>query len=205
MTRLRIQKNLAPYNTLIDYIEKNRIYMLDGDVVEIGALVGGGTKKLAGFFALYKKQIITIDPFDMDADNSFTYRGESLSCFYKSLLGRRNLRDEFNRNTRGLKNVTVYAQDSLHVELKSSTKLCFSFIDGNHTPKYVNSDFNLVWQYTVPGGVVAFDDYKGDLPETTLAIEHVIKSHEEEIERVDINLKKRIAFIEKKRGGSDGH
>ncbi len=204
MTRLRIQKNLAPYNTLIDYIKKNRIYLLDGDVVEIGALVGGGTKKLAGFFAPYKKQIITIDLFDMDADNSFTYRGESLSRFYRSLLGRRNLRDEFNRNTRGLKNVTVYAQDSLHVELKSSTKLCFSFIDGNHTPKYVNSDFNLVWQFTVPGGIVAFDDYNGDLPETTLAIESVIKSHEEEIERVDINLKKRIVFIEKKGGGSDG-
>jgi hypothetical protein len=59
-------------------------------------------------------------------------------------------REIFDRNTSFAKNIVV--------KFPADTKLCFSFIDGNHDPEYVKSGFSLAWGSTVPGGIVAFHD-----------------------------------------------
>lgn len=65
------------------------------------------------------------------------------------------------------------------VTLPPDTELCFSFIDGNHDPEYVRSDFYLAWNATVPGGVVAFHDYDetsgSNLPHVTKAVNELIE------------------------------
>jgi Methyltransferase domain len=75
----------------------------------------------------------------------FTVR--RLIIYIGKLLGRKSQGEIFDRNTSFAKNI-----------VPADTKLCFSFIDGNHDPEYVKSDFSLAWGSTVPGGIVAFHD-----------------------------------------------
>lgn len=197
LSRIGVKTYLADYNFMIKYLAKNKIYLLDGDIVEIGALMGGGTKKIAQFFANFEKRVHSIDIFNPDADNTRTVRGESLAKFYRALLGKRLMREIFDQNTKRQKNITIYPKDSREITFPHSMRLCFAFIDGNHSPEYVEYDFNLVWKHIVSGGIIAYDDYEGDMPQTTQAIKKVIEIHKEEIEVVDRYEKRRLIFIKK--------
>jgi len=196
--RLNLQNDFVGYETLISYIKKNRIYNLNGDVVEIGAFMGGGTKKLARFFRAYNKKVIVIDVFDPSFDKTVNERNESMAYIYGKILGKRNLHSIFNENISKEENISVYAKDSKTVELPSNTKLCFSFIDGDHDPIYVKSDFSLLWNLTVSKGVVALHDYGCDLPQTTHAIDDVLENYKSEIETTATVPKKCLVFITKK-------
>jgi hypothetical protein len=178
--RLGIVTDFSGYERLIKYIEDNRIYELEGDFLEIGAFMGGGSAKLAKYAARHGKNLNVIDVFDPGFDNTPTVRGQLLGLEYQRALGSKNQRQVFDRNTRDCRNITVYAEDSAKVRFPAETRLCFTFIDGNHDPKYVESDFYLAWKQTVPGGVVSFHDYVeggGELPEVTNAIDGLIATN----------------------------
>jgi len=157
--RLGLISDFVGYEALIDYIDAHQLAALPGDFLEIGAFMGGGSAKLARYAAKYSKRLVVVDVFDPDFDPTEDVHGQSLHYLYRQLLGRKSLRQVFDRNTRFARNIVVYGEDSKRVRLPAGTQLCFSFIDGNHTPEYVDNDFYLAWNLTVPGGVVGFHDY----------------------------------------------
>jgi hypothetical protein len=173
------------YEKLLGEAEKLNVARVPGDVVEIGALFGGGTYKLCQFFGKHApdKRVITIDPFLPDTDETVNAAGEAMNSLYKEKLAGRDQRAVFDETTAGCGNLTVLAEDSATVQLPSE-RLAFGYIDGNHDAEYVRSDFELVWNRLSPGGMIAFDDYGKDLPELTAALHDRIGAHADEIARV---------------------
>lgn len=196
--RLGLQNDFVGYETLIGYIEKNNIQSLDGDFLEIGAFMGGGSKKLARYGRKFEKKLYVVDIFDPGFDPTQNERGESMDWIYRKILGRKNLREVFNVNTKDEKNIVVYSEDSKKVRLPDNLKLCFAFIDGNHDPEYVKNDFYLAWNKTVSGGVIAYHDYGGDLPQTTRAIKEIIEKNKSDISKTELVPEKKIIFITKR-------
>lgn len=201
LSRLNLQTDFAGYDLLLQYIQRHRLYNLPGDIAEIGAFMGGGTRKLGEFFKDYGKKVIVVDVFDPSFDHTLNERGEAMSDIYKIILGNKDLMDIFNRNTAHLENIVVNRTDSQEMVFNGDTKLCFSVIDGNHNPAYVKNDFELVWGRTVRGGAVAMHDYGGDLPQVTTAINDLLKKYEAEIDKIEKMPKQCFIFI--KKGGSN--
>jgi len=189
--------DLVGYESLLDWIRENKIQTLDGDVVEIGSFLGGGTAKLARFFGGRGKKVYAVDIFDPSFDNTRTPEGISMSSLYSGVLRGRKQEDVFKKLTRKYSNIVVINEDSKKVMLPCS-EICFSFIDGCHDPDYVRNDFYLVWDKTVSGGVVGFHDYETALPLTTSAIDGLIESEKESIELVSRIREKTIILLTKK-------
>ncbi len=196
--RLGLQNDFVGYETLIEYIGENNIQNLDGNFLEIGAFMGGGTKKLSRFANSFGKKLFVIDIFNPDFDPTPNDRGEPMNWIYRKILGPKNLRDVFEANTKNEKNIIVYSDDSKKVNLPYDLKLCFTFVDGNHGPEYVKNDFRLAWDKTISGGIVAYHDYGGDLPQTTQAIKEMIEENKISISRTFLAPEKKIIFITKK-------
>jgi hypothetical protein len=198
ISRLGLRNDLVGYETLLEYINQNKIYNLEGNFLEIGAFMGGGSKKLAEFANKYNKKLFVIDLFDPDFDSTQNVRGERMNWIYNQILGNRNLRQVFDQNTKDQKNISVFSGDSKKIKLPENTKLCFSFIDGNHNPAYVKNDFYIAWNKTISGGIIAFHDYGAGLPQTTQAINSQIKANKSRITKMDLVPKKCLIFITKK-------
>jgi hypothetical protein len=196
--RSGIRDDLVGYEVLLRFIEGAGLWELPGDILEIGAFLGGGTVKLAKAADRHHKMVHVIDCFDPQMDPSRTIRGESLSWFYSAILAGRDPRALFQRKTRGLKNIVLYDQDSRKVALRSGAAFVFSIVDGNHTRDAVESDFSLAWTRTVPGGAVAFHDYRGDFPEVTVAIDKIKGSIRAEIGRETQIERQRLIIFEKR-------
>jgi SAM-dependent methyltransferase len=188
--------DLVGYETLLDWIKENRLHTLQGDVVEIGCFLGGGTAKLAKFFREYNKKVYAIDIFDPCFDPTVNLDGTSMSSLYSAVLSGRRQEKVFREATEGLSNIVVMKEDSRKVELPCG-RLCFSFIDGCHDPEYVRNDFHLVWDKTVSSGVVGFHDYRGNLPQTTEAIDELIESNSPSIRKVSIIAEKCVILLTK--------
>jgi SAM-dependent methyltransferase len=173
------------YEVLLEEIERNRIDRVEGDVLEIGALLGGGTAKLCGWFARHApgKRVVTVDVFDPSFDPTTTMEGWSMDELYASSLGDRNQREVFDDVTGGCTNLTVVAGDSTAVELPAE-RLAFAFVDGSHVAEDVHTDFETVWRRLAPGGIAAFHDYGANLPGVTHTLHACIGAHAAEIVRV---------------------
>lgn len=189
--------DLVGYESLLNIIEKHCVFKLDGDIVEIGSFLGGGTAKLAKFFLKYDKKIYTIDVFDPSFDSAMNLNGHSMASLYKRHLKGKNQWELFTKITKKYPNIVVVKGDSRKINI-SVDKLCFSFIDGCHDPDYVKNDFYLVWNKTVPNGIIGFHDYGGDLPQTTAAIDSLIETHKNQIRRLAKIEKRWILLIFKK-------
>jgi hypothetical protein len=173
------------YEVLLEEIERHRLDQVEGDVLEIGALLGGGTVKLCGWFGRTapEKRVIAVDVFDPAFDKTITAAGWTMEDLYANWVGDRDQRAVFDGVTEGCTNLTTIAGDSAAVEIPSE-RLAFAFVDGNHSPEYVRSDFELVWQRLTSGGIAAFHDYGADLPEVTTALHGRIGDHADEIARL---------------------
>jgi Methyltransferase domain len=172
------------YEVLLEEIERHRLDQVDGDVLEIGSLLGGGTVKLCRWFArnAEQKRVITVDVFDIGFDRTETADGWPMPDLYADMVGDRDQRDVFDEVTQGCSNLVVVAGDSAQVELPTE-RLAFAFVDGNHDTDHVRSDFERTWERLSPGGIVAFHDYGGDLPGVTQALHESIGRHAAEIAR----------------------
>ncbi|MEM2001681.1 MAG: class I SAM-dependent methyltransferase [Candidatus Methanomethylicaceae archaeon] len=192
--------DLVGYEVLLEEIVKYGCMEVEGDFVEIGCFLGGGTYKLSKFLSKRKSQkiIYVIDIFDITADNTQNTSGQVMSEIYASVLKGRDQWQVFCQVTRGLKNIVVLKGDSKGMSIPTK-KVAFAFIDGNHEPSYVINDFYLVWPKLSIGGIVAFDDYGYDLPQVTETIDQLLMKHLDEIE--DYWVKEKVIFIRKGAGG----
>jgi hypothetical protein len=170
---------------LLEEIERHRLDLVPGDALEIGALLGGGTAKLCGWFTTHApdKRMIAVDVFDPELDPTTTVQGWTMRELYALRIGERSQRAVFDEVTRGCRNLVVVAGDSTSTEIPTD-RLAFAFVDGSHVPADVESDFELVWERLAPGGVAAFHDYGADLPEVTETLDACVAARATEVELV---------------------
>ena len=171
-------------------------------MLEIGAFLGGGTRKLCDLLATVSpdKRLWVIDVFDPTFDWTANTHGDTMSSLYANALARFNGKSQweiFHENTRACTNLTVIKSDSRVAQI-GDARLCFAFIDGNHDPEYVQSDFRLAWAHLNSGGAIAFDDYGKDLPQTTKAIDDLVARFKPEIASFSVNPDRHMAYIIRK-------
>ena len=73
------QTDLVGYNSLIEFLTQYRIGQIDGDFLEIGCFLGGGTAKLAQLATALGKRVWVIDIFDPDFDETKNAGGQSMA------------------------------------------------------------------------------------------------------------------------------
>ena len=186
------------YEILLDYIREKALQKLDGDLIEIGAYVGGGTVKLARFAGKYDKKVYAVDIFKPGADRTETPAGVKMSDIYEAFLEGRGQFEVYRETTRGFDNIVTIKEDSKSVRFPKEQGFMFGFIDGNHHPDYVKNDFDIVWSNLVPNGVLGFHDYNFELPEVTKAIDNLMVEHADEISETNEIKDKHIILLTKK-------
>lgn len=186
------------YEVLIDFLDQRQLHKLNGDLVEIGAFMGGGTVKLAKYAQEHGKKVYVIDVFDPKYDDSQDTTGTRMCDIYEAFLHGRSQAELYQQATQPFDNIVTIEKDSKEVRFPQEQRLIFGFIDGNHHPEYVRNDFHIIWCNLVPGGIVGFHDYNFDLPEITQAIDKLIDEHKEEIEDTHEFKDKYILLITKK-------
>jgi glycosyltransferase involved in cell wall biosynthesis len=182
---------LTPYDHILDVLRSG---LPDGDVVEIGAFLGGGVAQLAQ--AAPERRVVGVDVFAPEVDDTEATDGRAMQDIYGAVLGEGDQRELYDAVTAGLDNVVTVAGDSAEIDLPTE-RIAFAHLDGNHDPAYVRGDFEKVWALTVPGGVVAFDDYGFDLPQVTETIDALRAEHADEIAEFWVAGRK-TAFLRKR-------
>jgi hypothetical protein len=169
------------YEVLLDFIKERKLYKLEGDLIEVGVFMGGGTVKLARYARKHHKIVYAVDIFDPNSDKTEDTSGVKMCDIYEVLLGGRSQLDVYQETTRGFDNIMAIKEDSIRVRFPAEQKFMFGFIDGNHHPEYVRNDFYVVWPNLVPGGALGFHDYNFDLPGVTKAIDSLVDERADEI------------------------
>ncbi|MBU2487776.1 MAG: class I SAM-dependent methyltransferase [Proteobacteria bacterium] len=168
------------YEGLVEFITRHHILSVPGDLLEIGAFLGGGTKKLCDLLAREQdeKTLWVVDAFDPGLDHTENRSGRTMAGLYASALkgfpGQTQW-EVFSRATAGCGNLRVIRGDSREVFLPPK-RLCFAFLDGHHAPESVARDFSLAWERLSPGGALAVHDYGGDLPQVTATLDRLLNS-----------------------------
>lgn len=176
------------YENLIAFIEERSLHELEGDLVEIGAFMGGGTVKLAEFAKKHNKKVHVVDIFEPSLDQTISKSGMSACEVYEAFLEGRSMWDVYQEATRPFDNIITIRKDSKTVNINDKQKFIFGFVDGCHEETYVNNDFYVIWPNLVSGGVLGFHDYEyEDWAEVTDAVKKLLEKHKDEIsETVEI-------------------
>jgi SAM-dependent methyltransferase len=197
--------DLTGYEALVDLIRREKLDQAPGDFLEIGCFLGGGTAKLAQVAAPAGKRVWVVDVFDPSFDITANRAGDRISDLYRRHLRGRTQEEIFQQVTApwsGL--IHLFREDSMKVRLPDNLRLAFAFVDGNHNPEWVKSDFNLVWQRLNPGGWAGFHDYAGDFPEITTALNTMMTGHQPEIGRVERIKDRWILLVQKRPNPGQG-
>lgn len=135
---------MVRYESLIKILEKEGCMQLPGDLLEIGAFVGGGTRKLACYARQFSKKVYAIDVFNPLSDLTVNEKGVKMSDLYSDTLQRLGLTmfEAYWFNTCRCHNIITIPKDSKKVRFPSNLKFCFAFINGNHSPDYVINDYH---------------------------------------------------------------
>ncbi len=170
------------YDNLIAFITKQGLLQMEGDFIEIGAYMGGGTVKLAKLAAKHGKKVYVIDTFDPDMDKTVSKSAVTAAEVYRAFLRGRSMWEVYREATRRLQNVITIIEDSRNVVLDEDVRFVFAFVDGCHEKNCVKSDFHLIWPHLVPGGIIGFHDHKyDDWPDVTEALDDLMQEHRREI------------------------
>jgi len=173
------------YENLISFVEERALHKSEGDIVEIGAYMGGGTVKLAEFAKRYGKKVHAIDIFDPSLDETIGKGGVKACEVYQAFLCGRSMLEVYQETIRGFDNIITIKDDSKKVKFPKGQKFIFGFVDGCHQQVYVENDFHVIWPNLVRGGVIGFHDYKfDDWPEVTKAVDRLMEAHKSEISEV---------------------
>jgi predicted O-methyltransferase YrrM len=178
-------KDLVGYELFISRFESWGIPHVRGDFIEIGCFIGGGTAKLAAAARALGRKVFAVDIFEPASDDTKNLSGSRMSDIYHFFLRWGSQEELFRDHTSRFDNIVLLKVDSRDLTFPADQKFSFAFIDGNHDPAVVKSDFPLLWPHIVPGGVIGFHDYQGDLPRTTRAIDELLESHRPHIESVE--------------------
>ena len=170
------------YETLIGFVKKRGLQKLEGDIIEIGAFMGGGTTKLAKFAQKCHKKVYVIDVFDPTLDKTRSKSGVEACEVYQAFLEGRSMLEVYQEKTQGFDNIVTIQEDSMKVKFPEEQKFVFGFVDGCHQIAYVKNDFHIIWPHLVSGGAIGFHDYRfDDWPEVTPAVDELIDEHRNEI------------------------
>lgn len=197
-----IGSDIIGYEHIIRFIDSADILKAEGDLVEIGTFLGGGAYKLSKHIARVSpdKKLFVIDIFSPDTDQTENTNGDQMAALYATTLAKYkglSQRQIFDDVVKGCRNITVLAEDSKTVTIPTD-KLAFAFLDGNHSPEYVVSDFELVWPLISSGGAVGFHDYNHDLPQTTAAIDQMAKKYHSQIAKTQEDADRHIVYFIRK-------
>ncbi len=173
------------YENLIAFIKERALPELEGDIIEIGAFMGGGTVKLAKFARKYGKKVYVIDIFESSLDQTVSKSGVTACDVYQAYLGGHSMLEVYQEATRGFDNIITIKEDSMKVKFDKEQKFFFGFVDGCHQRAYVENDFHVIWPNLVSGGVLGCHDYKyDDWSEVTEAVDGLLDKHKNEISEV---------------------
>ena len=173
------------YENLIAFIHGRGLSQQEGDIIEIGAFMGGGTVKLAKYARRYSKTVFVIDVFEPELDTTVSSGGVTATEVYHAYLDGRQMIDVYQQAIRDFNNVVTMREDSMKVRFPEEQRFIFGFIDGCHQKAYVKNDFHIIWPQLVSGGVLGCHDYRfSDWPEVTPAIEGLIEQYRNEISEV---------------------
>ncbi len=139
-----------------------------------------------------------MDIFDPAFDATVNSSGNRMCDLYSRALAGKSQEQVFwriNRKNRG--QLRVLKADSRTVRLPDDVQFAFGFIDGNHDPTWVESDFLLIRGRLHPGGVVGFHDYGGDLPLVTQKIDELVARNRAHIADISIFPEKWLLFATK--------
>ena len=179
------EKLLGNYQTIDGWLSKKEAWGLffialkvprNGIIVEIGSWQGKSTYCLAR--GLRSGKIYAIDPFNADAGFD-----EDSAVIYKEKQANNNLLDIFINNMTRLNvinKIKPMPGYSYHFG-DQFTKINFLFIDGDHSIKGCQSDFEIYSPKVVVGGYIAFHDYypeREELGSTYVIKNLVLKSKE---------------------------
>lgn len=174
------------YENLIRFIEDRVLQHLDGDIIEIGAYMGGGTVKLARFAEKYHKKVFAVDTFDPGVDKTVGRGGVTAGEVYQAFLEGPSMFDVYQRTTGALGNIVTIRKDSRQLSFPEEQRFFFGFVDGCHQKAYVENDFAVIWPRLVSGGAIGFHDYKfDDWPEVTPAVDGIVAEHKDEIAQIE--------------------
>ena len=174
------------YENLIRFIEDRALQHLDGDIIEIGAYMGGGTVKLAGFAKKYHKKVFAVDTFDPGVDLTVGRGGVTAGDVYRAFLEGPSMFEVYDKTTAGFDNIVTIRKDSRYLAFPREQKFFFGFVDGCHQRSYVENDFAVIWPQLVSGGAIGFHDYKfDDWPEVTPAVDGIVSDHRGEIVAIE--------------------
>jgi hypothetical protein len=174
------------YENLIRFIEDRALQHLDGDIIEIGAYMGGGTVKLARFAKKYHKKVFAVDTFDPGVDLTVGRGGVTAGDVYQAFLEGPSMFEVYEKTTAGLDNIVTIRKDSRYLAFPREQKFFFGFVDGCHQRSYVENDFAVIWPQLVSGGAIGFHDYKfDDWPEVTPAVDGIVSDHTSEIVAIE--------------------
>jgi len=117
----------------------------DGDFIEIGALYGETTVKLAEIAKKYNRKVIVIDPWS-EATEAFDGTLDYIQG---------NEYDIWRENTKEYSDIIEVYRTSSHdpklSEILKERELCFAWVDGSHTAHALRNDLNLVKHTAVIG------------------------------------------------------
>ena len=175
------------YDKILAFIKERAPLKSEGDIIEIGAFMGGGTIKLAKFARKYGKKVYVIDIFEPVLDQTMSPGGVTACDVYLAFLEGRSMQEVYQETTRGFDNIITTKEDSMKVKLDKEQKFVFGFIDGCHQRAYVENDFHLIWPHLVSGGIIGCHDYKyDDWPEVTEAVDSLLNEYKSEISEVHV-------------------
>jgi SAM-dependent methyltransferase len=197
---LELTADWVGYECMLDFIEREHLMSLEGDILEIGAFVGGGTRKLAKLAARFGKKVFAIDVFDPSVDDTTNVFGRTMRSLYDEYLGNLAMTqyEAYRYMTGRYRYITTMACDSMNLRFQPGQEFVFSFIDGNHSPVCVRHDFQLAWNHTVSGGAVALHDYGGDLPQVTATIDSLKIEHASQIAETKVIPSKLVIVFTKR-------
>ena len=197
-----VSNDFVGYEVLIDFMGKRALQKLEGDIIEIGVFMGGGTAKLARFAKKYGKKVYAVDIFDPNCDKTQDINGVRMCDIYQAFLQGRTLLEVYRQTIQSFDNIITIQKDSKKVKFPREQNFIFGFIDGNHQPDYVRDDFYIIWRNLVPGGSVGFHDYNFDLPKVTDVINSLINKHRDDISEVHEIKEKHIVLLTRRRDSS---
>jgi hypothetical protein len=174
------------YENLIGFIKDRALQHLEGDIIEIGAYMGGGTVKLARFAREYGRRVFAVDTFDPGIDRTVGRGGVTAGEVYQAFLEGPSMFEVYEKTTEGLDNIVTIRKDSRYLAFPREQRFFFGFVDGCHQRSYVENDFAVIWPQLVPGGAVGFHDYKfDDWPEVTPAVDEIVSHHRGQIAEIE--------------------
>src|SRR5277367_6599550 len=127
LSRVPQDTDLVGYDAIIDILCRERIDKIEGDLLEIGCFLGGGTAKLAQLADVTGNHVWVVDVFDPDFDHTKNLGGIPMAEYYQGHLQGAGQEEIFRFVTRHWANrLRVIKEDSMKVRLPEGTRLSFA-------------------------------------------------------------------------------